>query len=107
MGPHSKYARILLKMSGEALSGEQGHGIDQTTIDGFAREITQVTQTGVQVAIVIGGGNIHRGTSPGIAGGMDRTTSDHMGMLATVINSLAMQDALERQGMFTRVDDGH
>ena len=97
-----KYARILLKMSGEALAGGNKYGIDGQAIGHFASEVAQVMEKGVQVAIVIGGGNIHRGL-PSANAGMDRTASDHMGMLATVINSLALQDALEGKGIFTRV----
>ncbi len=97
-----KYKRILLKMSGEALAGSQGHGVDGEVIQKFAKEIKEVRELGTEVGIVIGGGNIHRGVA-GSAKGMDRTTSDHMGMLATVINSLALQDALEREGVKTRV----
>lgn len=94
--------RILLKLSGEMLAGGQGFGIDPTTIQRFAREVKQVRDLGVDVAIVIGGGNVFRGIA-GAAKGMDRTQADHMGMLATVINSLALQDALERIGVQTRV----
>lgn len=97
-----KYKRVLLKLSGEALSGEVGHGICLKTLDKFSSQIKSIIEMGVQVAIVIGGGNIHRGVS-GVTQGMDRTTSDHMGMLATVINSLALQDNLERKGIYTRV----
>ena len=97
-----KYRRVLLKMSGEALAGSKGHGIDAGIIESFANEVSRVMEEGVQMAIVIGGGNFHRGV-PAASGGMDRTTSDHMGMLATVINSLALQDALENAGIFTRV----
>lgn len=89
-------------MSGEALAGDKGHGVDGEVIKTFAREVKEVVELGTQVGIVIGGGNIHRGVA-GTAKGMDRTTSDHMGMLATVINSLALQDALEGEGVFTRV----
>jgi uridylate kinase len=96
------YKRILVKLSGESLAGPSGFGIDPSTIMGFAQEIRQLTEAGVQVAIVIGGGNIFRGMS-GLAKGMDRVQSDHMGMLATVINALAMQDALEQIGVVTRV----
>jgi len=94
--------RILLKLSGEMLAGGQGFGIDPTTIQRFAHEVKQVRDLGVDVAIVIGGGNVFRGIA-GAAKGMDRTQADHMGMLATVINSLALQDALERIGVQTRV----
>lgn len=97
-----KYKRILLKLSGEALAGQQGHGIDFQTIETFADEIKSVYEQGVEIAIVIGGGNIHRGVA-GATKGIDRTSSDHMGMLGTVINALALQDVLERKGVFTRV----
>jgi uridylate kinase len=97
-----KYNRILLKLSGEALAGEQGHGISAEVLDTIAGEIKELQDMGVEIAIVIGGGNIHRGVA-GATKGMDRTTSDHMGMLATVINSLALQDSLERNGINTRV----
>ena len=97
-----KYNRILLKLSGEALAGEQGHGIAPEVLDTIAAEIKELQSMGVEIAIVIGGGNIHRGVA-GATKGMDRTTSDHMGMLATVINSLALQDSLERSGINTRV----
>lgn len=89
-------------MSGEALSGSRGHGVDGEVIRAFAKEIREVSEKGVEVAVVIGGGNIHRGVA-GSAKGMDRTTSDHMGMLATVINALALQDALESESVYTRV----
>lgn len=97
-----KYKRVLLKLSGEALAGDQGHGISSEVMERLAREIKEIHELGVQIAIVIGGGNIHRGLA-GATKGMDRTASDHMGMLATVINSLALQDALERANIFTRV----
>ncbi len=96
------YQRILLKLSGEALLGSQEYGIDPAVIQRVAAEIAEVSALGVQVGLVIGGGNIFRGAGLAEAG-MDRVTGDHMGMLATVINSLAMQDALERQGVFARV----
>ncbi|HAZ11586.1 MAG: UMP kinase [Bdellovibrionales bacterium GWA2_49_15] len=97
-----KYKRVLLKLSGEALSGNQGHGVSEEILDTLSLEVKELNQKGVEVAIVIGGGNIHRGVA-GATKGMDRTTSDHMGMLATVINSLALQDSLERKGIKTRV----
>jgi uridylate kinase len=97
-----KYKRILLKLSGEALSGTQGHGISGNILDTISSEVKALVDMGVEVAIVIGGGNIHRGVA-GAVKGMDRTTSDHMGMLATVINSLALQDNLERLEVKTRV----
>jgi uridylate kinase len=96
-----KYKRILLKLSGEALMGSEDYGIDPKVLHRLAREIADVQQVGVQIGVVIGGGNIFRGA--GLAeGGMDRVTGDHMGMLATVINALAMQDALERVGIHAR-----
>jgi uridylate kinase len=97
-----KYRRILLKLSGEALLGERPFGLELEVISRIAREIKDVHELGVQVALVIGGGNIYRGLSGAIAG-IDRVTGDHMGMLATVINSLAIQDALEKSGVHTRV----
>ncbi len=97
-----KYKRILLKLSGEALSGNKGHGIEPEILRTFSEEIKEVHQKGVEVALVLGGGNIHRGVV-GTDQGMDRTTSDHMGMLATVINALAMQDSLEKIGVPTRL----
>jgi len=97
-----KYQRVLLKLSGEALAGDQGYGIDPEVITGIAAEIKEVVDLGVQVALVIGGGNIFRGLAAS-SKGMDRASADYMGMLATVMNSLAMQDALEKQGVVTRV----
>ncbi len=97
-----KYKRILLKLSGEALMGKYDYGIDPEVITRIAKEIVHVTQLGVEVAIVIGGGNIFRGAGLAQAG-MDRVTADHMGMLATVMNSLALQDALENLGVYCRV----
>jgi uridylate kinase len=96
------YGRVLLKLSGEALLGEKTFGIDRAFTDYLAREIKQVHELGVQVAAVVGGGNIFRGVSDN-AHGMDRVSADHMGMLATVINGIALQDALERVGVLTRV----
>jgi len=97
-----KYQRILLKLSGEALAGPQSFGIDPDRVKDLAAEIAAVAQEGVQVGLVVGGGNIFRGIALA-ARKMDRVTGDHMGMLATVINSLAMQDALEHIGAHTRV----
>lgn len=98
-----RYRRIVLKLSGEALCGKEGgFGIDTETLRATAQELVEVASTGVQLAIVVGGGNIFRGLK-GASEGMDRAQSDFMGMLATVINSLAMQDALERHGGLTRV----
>jgi len=95
-----KYKRVLLKLSGEALAGNQKNGIDTGTLGAISDKIQQVYNMGVEIAVVVGGGNFWRGRS-GI--GMDRTTADHMGMLATVINALALQDALEARGVPTRV----
>ncbi|ACF12998.1 uridylate kinase [Chloroherpeton thalassium ATCC 35110] len=97
-----KYKRILLKLSGESLMGGQGYGIDGDVLERFAMEVQQCKELGTEIAIVIGGGNIFRGVSKA-SENMDRVQADHMGMLATVINSLAMQDALERKGIFTRL----
>ncbi|MHB1321752.1 MAG: UMP kinase [Acidithiobacillus ferrivorans] len=96
------YSRILLKLSGEALMGDGQYGVDREVVQRMAREIKDVSDTGVQVAIVIGGGNIFRGMAKA-AEGMDRATADYMGMLATVMNALAVQDALEHLGLPTRV----
>jgi uridylate kinase len=97
-----RYRRVLLKLSGEALMGDQGHGLDPKIILRIAAEVKSVHELGAEICIVIGGGNIFRGLA-GAAQGMDRATADYMGMLATVINSLALQSALERQGVATRV----
>ncbi len=98
-----KYKRILLKLSGEALQDrKKGNSLDPDVLCGIAEQIKRVKELGVEIAIVVGGGNIFRGL-PGELCGIDRTTGDYMGMLATVINSLALQSALERQGVFTRV----
>ena len=102
MSQKPSYKRIMLKLSGEALAGQQGYGIDPDIILGIAREIRGVVDLGVQLAIVIGGGNIFRGLAASSAG-MDRASADYMGMLATVMNSLALQDALEKAGVITRV----
>jgi uridylate kinase len=96
------YRRIVLKLSGEALAGSQGYGIDPPVLDRVGADLREVIDLGVQVAIVIGGGNIFRGIAASAAG-MDRATADYMGMLATIINSLALQDALEKAGLQTRV----
>lgn len=96
------YTRVLLKLSGESLAGEQGYGIDPETITTIAQEISEVVNNGIQLALVIGGGNIFRGLAAS-SKGMDRASADYMGMLATMMNSLAMQDALEKQGISTRV----
>jgi uridylate kinase len=96
------YRRIVLKLSGEALAGTQGYGIDPPVLDRVGAEVRDVTELGVQVAIVIGAGNIFRGIAAS-AGGMDRATADYMGMLATIINALALQDSLEKAGLQTRV----
>jgi len=100
--PRKSYKRVLLKLSGESLAGDQGYGIDPATICSIASEIKEVVDEGVQLALVIGGGNIFRGLAAS-SKGMDRASADYMGMLATVINSLAMQDALEKLGVSTRV----
>lgn len=95
-----KYKRIMLKVSGEALAGQKGFGLDQPTIDSIAMQIKECYDNGVEIAIVVGGGNFWRGRT---GEGMDRSRADHMGMLATVINSLALLDALEQLGVETRV----
>ena len=97
-----KYRRVLLKVSGEALMGSQSYGIDIHTVEGIARDIKEAVDAGAEVCIVIGGGNIFRGLA-GAAAGIDRATADYMGMLATVMNALAMQASLERAGIPTRV----
>jgi len=96
------FKRIMLKLSGEALMGELEHGTDPERVDAIARQVSEVTQAGVDVAVVVGAGNIYRGLK-GAAAGMDRATADYMGMLATVLNALTLQDALERSGADTRV----
>jgi uridylate kinase len=100
--PEPAYRRVLLKLSGEALMGEQAFGIDPAITTQIANEVAEIQQLGVQTAVVIGGGNLFRGLAAS-AKGMDRATADYMGMLATVINALALQDALEHQGVLTRV----
>ncbi|MBI5192168.1 MAG: UMP kinase [Nitrospirae bacterium] len=99
---NKRYKRVLLKVSGEALMGEKGYGIDPAVIDSIAEEIKEANESGVELAVVIGGGNIFRGLAA-TAIGMERASADYMGMLATVLNSLAMQDALEKKGIVTRV----
>ena len=100
--PEPAYRRILLKLSGEALMGKQSFGIDPIAADQIAQEVAEIQALGVETAVVIGGGNIFRGLAAS-ARGVDRTTGDYMGMLATVINALALSDAIERQGTATRV----
>jgi uridylate kinase len=98
----ARYKRVLLKISGEALMGEREYGLDPAVVDRVAQEVQSVIDLGVEVCLVIGGGNIFRGVS-GAATGMERATADYMGMLATVMNALAMQNALEKRGVSTRV----
>ena len=98
----TKWKRVLLKLSGEALMGDDQYGINVETVTRFAKDIAQVAETGIEVCLVIGGGNIFRGIS-GSAEGMERAAADYMGMLATVMNALAMQNALEQLGVVTRV----
>ena len=102
MAEEYRYKRVLLKLSGEALAGDLGYGIDPKVVDSLADEIADVVHDGVQLAIVVGGGNIFRGVS-GATDGMDRAQADYIGMLATVMNSLALQDAMEKNGVATRV----
>ncbi|MCZ7614386.1 MAG: uridine monophosphate kinase [Ignavibacteriaceae bacterium] len=97
-----KYKRILLKLSGESLMGSQDFGIDNNVLEFFSEEIEKAYKTGVELGIVIGGGNIYRGLSAA-SQGIDRATGDQMGMLATVINSLALQNAIEKRGIYTRL----
>ncbi|MRR11102.1 UMP kinase [bacterium] len=97
-----RYKRVLLKLSGEALMGDAGYGIDPKVLESLARQIKDVSDAGVQVAIVVGGGNIFRGIAAS-ATGMDRAQADYIGMLATVMNALALQDAMEKHGVYTRV----
>ena len=101
MAASPRYKRILLKLSGEALMGEDSYGINRDTLDRIVGEIAEVVNLGVEVAVVIGGGNIFRGVAPGAAG-MDRATADYMGMLATVMNALALQDAMRQAGISSR-----
>ena len=100
--PRPRWRRILLKLSGEILAGEHGFGLDDATLRSTAEQVAEVRGLGCEVAIVVGGGNFFRG-EPAVASGMDRITADHMGMLGTVINALALQDHLEREGLVTRV----
>ena len=100
--PKAAYHRILLKLSGEALVGDQEYGISPAIVKKVSAEVKEIREMGVEVGIVIGGGNIYRGVAAS-AEGMDRISADHMGMLATVINSLSLQDALEKAGVYTRV----
>ena len=102
MSANTRYTRILLKLSGEALMGDDAFGINRATIERIVAEIAEVTRLGVQVAVVIGGGNIFRGVAGG-AVGMDRATADYMGMLATVMNSLALADSMDKAGLVARV----
>jgi uridylate kinase len=102
MNNERRYRRVLLKLSGEALMGEQAFGISQTTIEGMVEDIAQVVRLEVQLAIVIGGGNIFRGVALG-ASGMERATADYMGMMATIMNAMALQDAMQRRGLEARV----
>ena len=96
------YKRILLKLSGEALMGDDNYGINRVTVERIVAEVKEVAELGVQIAVVIGGGNIFRGVAPAAAG-MDRATADYMGMLATVMNAMAIQDAMRQQGVVSRV----
>ena len=102
MTSNTKYSRVLLKLSGEVLMGDSGYGIEPETINRLATELLEVRESGVDLAIVIGGGNIFRGNM-GTASGMDRASADYMGMMATIMNAIALQDALERQGANARV----
>jgi len=102
MGTAPAYKRVLLKLSGEALMGNDSYGINRTVIEKIVAEVGEVAAMGVQVAVVIGGGNIFRGVAPAAAG-MDRVTADYMGMLATVMNAMALQDAMKHQGIDSRV----
>jgi len=101
-GPRPRYRRVLIKLSGEAFMGRREYGIDPDTVKSIADELAEANRLGVQTAIVVGGGNIFRGMAAS-AKGMDRAAADYMGMLATVMNSLVLQDALEKRGVFTRV----
>lgn len=101
-GATGRYKRVMLKLSGEALVGDTGYGIDTTMLDAFAAEVKSIHELGIEVGIVIGGGNIYRGVQA-LAEGLHKVTGDHMGMLATVINALALQSALEKHGVTTRL----
>src|SRR3989338_6860022 len=96
------YKRILLKLSGEALQGDQKYGIDPKVVDSIASQLKEIKEMGIELAVVIGGGNVFRGLQAASAG-MDRSAADYVGMLATVMNGMVLQDALERKGVFTRV----
>lgn len=98
----NKYKRVIIKLSGEALAGKQSYGLEHRILDSISRQIKEIVDMGVETSVVVGGGNIWRGVS-GSARGMDRATADYMGMLATIINALALQDALESRGVVTRV----
>lgn len=100
---HRKYKRVLLKISGEALAGDVGYGIDPAALVRIAREILEANASGVEVGVVVGGGNIFRGLQAAASHGLDRAIADHMGMMATIMNGLALQDAIERLGLMTRV----
>src|SRR5689334_1150337 len=102
MNSERRYRRVLLKLSGEALMGEQAFGISRTTLEGMVEDIAQVVRLGVELAIVIGGGNIFRGVALG-SSGMERATADYMGMMATIMNAMALQDAMQRVGLEARV----
>ncbi len=102
--PKPKYKRVLLKLSGEALCQDTGYGIDTKILSGIADELKEISEMGIELAIVIGGGNIFRGLSAS-AKGMDRATADYMGMLGTVLNAMALQDALESRGAYTRIQN--
>ena len=106
MADGTTFKRVMLKISGEALMGDQGFGLHPPTVERIAREVQTVHEMGVEICMVIGGGNIFRGLQ-GSAQGMERTTADYMGMLATVVNALAMQSALEGHGIHTRGHFGH
>ncbi len=100
---HRKYKRVLLKISGEALAGDVGYGIDPAALVRIAREILEANASGVEVGVVVGGGNIFRGLQAAASHGLDRAIADNMGMMATIMNGLALQDAIERLGLMTRV----